>query len=401
MVKKAKKIKKNNKKVQPSNKIIKKRNKKSENKKDLNEKRKPEKKEIKEDLKIPNFKLSKKILKGEFGGFENNSFCAFKSIVNDYFYLVYIWKGGKGYLLIIYDLINNQKLNEIKQDFLDNIKHYEDFKNKRDIVLSFSTIDRNLKIWNINNCSIICEIQFPNKINNQYLYSCCLLKESNQQFSIVLSLSEEPIQIFDLNGNKKKVFKNSISSGGISFLGVYYSNTPQKKYVLMGGYSCCKSYDYDNYKMYKSYLCDDSDGNYFELEINDNNGKKELIGVNDDGQIKIWDFHSGKLIKIIDANKRNLGDFNYRFGACLWNKGYLITGRTTEDERVRYLSKSRKEDKKGYSIQIIDLINGKIIHEFFEYKYMVNNIKKITLPLYGECLLVQNCEYIDLWIKNE
>ena len=397
MVKKSKKIKKNVEKFKPSNKMTKMEKKKSGSKTNLNKRAKINKKEIKEDLEIPNFKLSKTIISGEFDGFENNSFCAFKSIANDFFYLVYI---GKGYSLIIYDLINNQKLNEIKQNYINSLKHYADSKNKRDLILSFSTIDKNLKIWNINNCSIISEIQFPKNIENQYLSTCCLLKDSKQQFSIVLSLSKEPIQIFDFNGNKTNEFQNSNSYGGISFLDVYYVNNSQKKYILMGGYSCCKSYDYDEYKEYKDYQCEDTEGNYFELIII-NNGKEELIGVNDDGRIRIWDFNSGNSIKVIDINKRFCEDVNYRFGACLWNKGYLITGRTKEDDKVRYLSKKRKEDKKGYSIQIIDLINGKISSEFFEYKYMVNNIKKIEHPLYGECLLVQNYEQIDLWIKNE
>ena len=399
MVKKAKNIKKNVGKVNPSNKIPKIRNKKSECKKNLNKKTKINKEDIKDDLEIPNFKLSKKIVSSHFFGcVNNNSFCAFKSIVRDCFYLVYI---GDEYSLIIYDLINNQKLNEIKQNYITHLKHYEDSRKRRDLVLASSSFDKSLKIYNIDDCSIICEIQFQNNIENQYLSLCCLLKDSSEQFSIVLSLSKEPIQIFDLNGNKINELKNSSSYGGISFLEVYYANNSQKKYILMGGYSCCKSYDYDEYKEYKVYQCEDNEGNYFELIINNNNSKEELIGANDDGRIRIWDFHSGNSIKVIDINKRFILDFNYRFGVCLWNKGYLITGRTVEDDKVRYLSKKRKEDKKGYSIQIIDLINGKISREFFEYKYMVNNIKKITLPLYGECLLVQNSEQIDLWIKNE
>ena len=397
MVKKAKNKKKNAGKVNSSSKIIKMRNKKSESKKNLNKRTKANKEEIKDEMNIPNFKHFKKIVNGHFFGFSNNSFCAFKSIVNDYFYLIYI---KDEYSLIIYDLINYQKLNEIKQNYINTLKHYEDSINKRDLVLLSSSLDKRIKVFNIIDCKIICDIIFPNNFEDQYLYTCCLLKDSDQQFYIVLSLSREPIQIFDLNGNKKSEFKNSKSYYGISFLGVYYASNSRKKYILMGGYSCCKSYDYDEYKEYKTYPCEDDEGNYFELIIN-NNGKEELLGVNDDGRIRIWDFHSGNLIKNYDINKRLCEDFNYRYGACLWNKGYLIIGRNKEDDKVRYLSKKRKEDKKGYSIQIIDLINGKISYEIFEYKYMVNNIKKITHPLYGECLLVQNGEQIDLWIKNE
>ena len=127
MVKKAKNIKKNAGKVNSSSKITKMRNKKSESKKNLNKRTKENKEEIKDEMDIPNFKHFKKIVNGHFFGFSNKSFCAFKSIVRDCFYLVYI---KDEYSLIIYDLINYQKLNEIKQNCINTLKHYEDSINK-------------------------------------------------------------------------------------------------------------------------------------------------------------------------------------------------------------------------------------------------------------------------------
>ena len=359
-------------------------------------------KNIEENIEIPNFHLHKRITDGKFHAYSNNSLCAFNSVSNNILYLIYKFEGNS---IILYDLINNQRLAIIKEAHKTNInilKHYQDLKNKKDLLLTYSSFDYDLKIWYIYNISNILTINFEPKTVNQYLYDCCLLND-NEQLFILVTLTNEPIKLFDLKGNKIKEIKNSCAyEGGISYIGFNTDEKSQKKYILIGGYTYSISYDYSENKEYKKYLGHCSDGNFYELIINERNNKEHLIGINDNGKIMIWNFHSADLIdEIKDNYVYNFNIFNnYQYGVCLWNKKYLIIGRLNEDPKVKYLSTKRKEGKNGYSIQIIDLDKRKICKEFFEYKYLVNSIKKVNHPLYGEILLVQNGEHIDFWIKE-
>ena len=359
-------------------------------------------KNIDENIEIPNFHLHKRITDGIFHAYGNNSLCAFNSVSNNILYLIYKFEGNS---IIFYDLINNKRLTVIKQAHKTDInclKHYQDLKNKTDLLLTYSSFDYDVKIWNINNISNILTIKYEPKTDNQYLHNCCLLNDNEQLFALV-TLTKEPIGLFDLKGNKIKEIKNSCAyDGGISYIDVYFDEQSQKKYILIGGYTYSISYDYSTNKEYKKYLGHCNDGNFYELIINDRNNKNYLIGINDNGKIMIWNFHSGDLIDEIKDNYICKYDSfeNYQYGVCLWNEKYLIRGRLSEDPKVKYLSTKRKEGKSGYSIQIIDLDEKKMCKEFFEYKFMVNNIKKINHPIYGESLLVQNGEHIDFWIKE-
>jgi len=56
--------------------------------------------------------------------------------------------------IISYNLINKEKINEIKnahQKHITNIRHHLDTINKRDLFLSLSAKDYNVKVWNVNN----------------------------------------------------------------------------------------------------------------------------------------------------------------------------------------------------------------------------------------------------------
>jgi hypothetical protein len=303
-----------------------------------------------EKIEMLNFHFHKRITDGIFHAYGNNSFCVFNSILNNILYLIYKFEVNS---IILYDLINNKQLTIIKKahkNGINSLKHYQDIKNKTDLLLTYSSLDYDLKIWNINNISNILTIEIEPKNDNKYLHDCCLLNDNGQLFALV-SQTKEPIKLFDLKGNKIKEIKNSCSDeGGISYINIYFDEKSKKKYILIGGYSYSISYDYSEDKEYKKYLGHLDDGNFYELIINYRNNKEYLIGINDNGKIMIWNFHSGDLIDEIKDNYVCHFDFceNYQFGACLWNKKYLITGRLNEDPKVKYLSIKRKQDKYGW-----------------------------------------------------
>ena len=96
-----------------------------------------------------------------------------------------------------------------------------------------------------------------------------------------------------------------------------------------------------------------------------------------DGNIRIWNFHSGYLL-----NKINIIN-GWLYGICLWNNEYLFVG---------------CEDK---TIKLIDINNKKIIKILEGHKDHVLTVKLINHPKYGECLISQGAgnDQIKLW-KN-
>ena len=106
-----------------------------------------------------------------------------------------------------------------------------------------------------------------------------------------------------------------------------------------------KSYDYKNNKIYKVY--DDNNNNNKDNDIyhfNDKLHRSLIIYENDnlvklvescvDGHIRIWDFHSGKLLnKILIQEDLDL------IGLCLYKNKYLFIGCENEDMKLIDLNK--------------------------------------------------------------
>ena len=103
----------------------------------------------------------------------------------------------------------------------------------------------------------------------------------------------------------------------------------------------------------------------------------QLIESNSDGLIKIWDFHSAKLLIKINVDSIRL------YGFCLWNKKYLFVGCLDE------------------SIKLIDIENGNIIQNLYGQESIPLTMKKINHPIYGEALIsqVNIDDPIKLWIN--
>ena len=101
----------------------------------------------------------------------------------------------------------------------------------------------------------------------------------------------------------------------------------------------------------------------------------QLLESSTNGDIKIWNFHSAQLIKIIKVTK------NWLVGTCLWNKRYLLVGSF------------------DYSILTVDLENEEISKIYCDD--IILTIKKIFHPIYGECILSQGNlkETLKLWVK--
>lgn len=295
----------------------------------------------------------------------DNTFCVFKSI-NNILNLVYSNIEGS---IIFYNIISNQRINEIKRahnDIISNIRYYYDKNKKRDLILSISANDNNLKLWNVRNMECLSNIRSINK--GGYLYSACLLNICSKQYIISTNCSyysvSEGLKVLDLYGNKIKEFDDSYDY--VFFVDTYHDKKTQNHYIICGNNKHVKSYDFNENEIYNKYA-DICRFDHSSILVNEKEDITELIESSTDGKVRIWDFHSGQFIKKIKASNTCL------YGICLWSDDYLFAG--CKDENIK----------------LIDLKEGKLLkdRDLVGHDSSVLTIKKITHPKLGECLISQ------------
>ena len=305
----------------------------------------------------------------------DNTFTVFKSI-NNLFYLIFYSFNNS---IICYNLERFQIISKIKSKTISNFRHFLDKINKRDLILTISYSQNELKVWNVINLECILHIKDINK--DGYLYSSCIFCENSQNFIItsnyIFSTNSEveALKIFDFNGNKIGEINNSDEN--TYFVDVYYDNTKFKNYIIVGNGGYIKSYDYNKNKIYHKYY-DNSNKAHISLIIKDNDEIVKLIESCNDGNIRIWDFHNCLLLSKIKIEDECLN------GICLWKERFLFIG-----------------CEEG-TFKVIDLEKKRIIKNIINDSEEVLTIKIIFLPNYGNCLISQSLgkEEIKIWKIN-
>ena len=324
-------------------------------------------KQINLDLDFVFYKdLTNKSFADDFSSSSDNTFTVFKSI-NEIFYLVFasIEKS-----IISYDIKNCQKICEIKNahnNYIIDFRHFYDKKNKRDLLISVSSFDNNIKIWNINRWNCILEIKNANKTGA--LYSASFLCENNEIYIISsnsnLLKRKDPIKIFNLKG---EIIKDIKIINSINFIDCYYELN--NIYIIIGTHSNVLSYDYTNNKMYNKY--GQIKGSYYGIVVQ----YDKLIASNFGGIIEIYNFHTGEILSEIKLN--NISGF---LGICLWDENNLLVGCSDN------------------TIKLINLKERKLRKCLYGHNYFVATIKKIYIPTIGDCLISQGMtsDSIKLW----
>ena len=317
----------------------------------------------------------------------DNTFSIFKSINN----ILYIIYSNKKKSIISYNFMTNKKICEIKNahnEYITNFRHYFDKINKLDLLISISSDDNNIKLWNINNWNIICNIKNINSKGS--LHSACILNLKDIKKDYIITSNDnynnsELIKLFDFNGIKIKEINDS--NNRTFFIDTFYDNKLKKVFILTGNCGYIKSYDYNENKVYHKYSdINDNNNNDNENDINaedhdciiimNNDNIVKIIESSEDGKIRIWDFHSGYLLNKIFVSEHKL------YGICLWNKDYIFVA---------------SDDK---TLKLIDLEKKIIINNLMENSAIIN-IKKIFHPKYGNCLVTQDWRnQIKLWINK-
>ena len=307
----------------------------------------------------------------------NNTFTVFKSLNN----ILCIIYSNENNSIISYDLDKKKLITEIKNShnkIITNFRYYFDNLNKRDLILSLSHEDNNLKLWNAINWNCLLNITNVNK--SGYLLSSCFLNIKNDNYLVTSNCNyygnSEPVKIYDFNGNKIKEINSSDMD--TFFVDTYYDKRFKKLYIISSNVNCTKSYDYNKNELYHNYSDNNSSDHNSFIIVNDED-KIKLIDLCSDGNIRIWNFHSGVLLNRIKVSDGRL------LCVCLWDNNHL------------YVSSS---DKK---IKLVNLQNGLIINSLSGHNNSVLSIKKIIHPKYGKCLISQGWrnDQIKLWINKD
>ena len=169
--------------------------------------------------------------------------------------------------------MKKKRIIEIKNshnEHITNFRHFLDNINKRDLILSISYSDKNIKIWNVGNWE--CLLNIANIYNNGYIYSAQFLYFNNNNYVLTSNSNlygdSGPIKVFDFTGKKIKEIENS--NENTSFLDIFYDKKKLKTFIITGNSNYVKSYDYESNEIFKKYS-DNYNYNHLSIIINNNN----------------------------------------------------------------------------------------------------------------------------------
>ena len=312
------------------------------------------------------------------GGF-TNSFCVFFSKDN-ILSLIFTLETNR---MIYYSIIDKKEIISIKNahnTYINNYIHFFDKDNKRDLIISISCVENNLKLWDINEIKCLLEIKRVNQFG--LLFSACFLYENKELYILASNYNSkdppESIKVYNLKGEIVNVVNDSNKQ--VFFIDTYYDKNKLSNYIITCNKGFVTSFDYYKNEIYHTYI-DRNDDDKIRLcaAILDTLEYLKLIESCYDGNIRIWDFNTGELLNKIRVIYRQL------YGFCIWDENHLLVG----------------SNNKG--VNLIDIKRRKVLKRFFEHNSRVVTIKKIKHKKYGECFLSQGADLdeIKLWVNNK
>ena len=87
---------------------------------------------------------------------------------------------------MVFNILNNQKINTIKNAHdksISNFRYYLYKEFKRELLLTISAQNNNIKIWNINNWE--CLVNIININENGLMYSATILNDNSEILIII------------------------------------------------------------------------------------------------------------------------------------------------------------------------------------------------------------------------
>lgn len=312
----------------------------------------------------------------------DNTFAVFKSRINNNILLVYSCKKNSIKCDDIIDQRNIKIIEKAHDENIISIKYFDDTINNKDLILSLSSFDKMIKIWDISNWECISKIICFKNENSSFISSACLLFNKEENYTYLISSSDSEyndIRIFSLQGNDLGKIKNSMEDISY-FLDIYFDKKQKKYYIISANKKNVKSYDFSMKNLYKKYFDGNSNNDHMSAKIYENKDREEidLIESSIDGYINVWNFHSGEILKKIECCK----GIELR-GICIWDDDNLFVG---------------GDDN---SIKLIDFKKGNLLKSFTGQSGTICTLNKIFIPKLGDSLIsgANNYEQIKLWCE--
>ena len=220
----------------------------------------------------------------------DNTFTVFETIQKDVFLIF----SNKKKSIVCYDLKEQNIVIEIKEchnEYITNFRHLSDYKNKRDLIISISYTDKNIKLWDTIKWE--CILNLSNIYPNGYLYSACLLNDNDNIYILTTNSNlygdSEAIKVYDIYGNKIKEIADSSES--TSFIDTYYDKKLSNIFIITGNSNYVKSYDYIKNEEFLKYS-DNYNNNHLSIIICELEELTKLVESCYDGNIRIWNFYT-------------------------------------------------------------------------------------------------------------
>jgi hypothetical protein len=301
----------------------------------------------------------------------DNVFCTFKTLKGDYYV---VW-GTPTFNVIAYDL----KAEYIYKTFVAHTstifscRHYVDKISKQDLVIT-SSYDRSIKIWNVSN-SFANLLTITTAHNGYYIYSVSILSDELEHKNYIISAApNEYSKIWDFSGKFLREF--GVSNESTYFINNWYDQKNKKYYIINANSVDVKVYDFKSGLLFKSFKTTPNTWHMSAI-INEIDNVTQLIESDGNGNVRIWDFYQGTLLKTIASSGINLR------GICLWNDTYLFASGS------------------DYNVKLYDLKAGTYLKKYDGHTSTCCAVEKIVHPKYGECLISHALDgKLKLWINK-
>ena len=306
----------------------------------------------------------------------NSINCVFSTFVSFTGETLVVW-GTPLYSIEVYSLDKEKIIKTISNAHSQTIfscRHYVNKKAKKEYIIT-SGHDHKVKVWDMRqNWENIVNIQ--NAHSSYYIYSVSILCDDKTDANYIISSApNEKMKIWDFSGK----LLNSVGANDEStyFIDVFYEVRQKQYYIINANSVDVKVYEFSTTKLYKNYK---GTPHTWHMSATVVEIKKvyTLIESDGNGYIRMWDFHSGALLKTISTN----GSINLR-GIVLWNEDYIFSSGS------------------DYKVRLYDLKNQKFVKDFPGHTSTVCSVEKIVHPKYGEALISHGLDgKLKLWIQK-